>query len=270
MSQLNLTFIASLKEAQFTKQLLGAGATEIRRANYGSKGVCFQSFASLSTGLERIGKLCLILDHYIETQGQFPDFKYLKNAIGHDLLLLQQKANDVIINRNIAITAPSTAIHQSIISLLSDFAKGDRYSNIDFIAGSTRQSDPISAWFTQVDIPLFETRIGDKKKQKITANAISIAELISEYAYVLHKSETGSEINSVKEASYRTGIYEAVASYRQLYVLQIIRFWSQLLRKLQYKSQSLGKQDIPFFGELFAALENDDTYIKSRKTWDNL
>jgi len=60
---LNETFKALLKEAQFTNEMLGSGATQIRNANYASKGVYFQAFTSLSTGLERIGKLCLMLEH---------------------------------------------------------------------------------------------------------------------------------------------------------------------------------------------------------------
>jgi len=74
------TFKALLKEAQFTKEMLGSGATQIRKANYATKGVYFQAFTNLSTGLERIGKLCLMLDHYIETNGKFPDSKYFKRS----------------------------------------------------------------------------------------------------------------------------------------------------------------------------------------------
>jgi hypothetical protein len=37
------TFKALLKEAQFTKEMLGAGATQIRNANYASKGVYFST-----------------------------------------------------------------------------------------------------------------------------------------------------------------------------------------------------------------------------------
>lgn len=270
MSQLNSTFTALLKEAQFTKELLGAGATEIRRANYATKGVYFQSFTSLSTGLERIGKLCLMLDHYIETGGRFPDFKYLKNEIGHDLMLLQQQAAGVIARRNLSIDVPSTPIHQAIVRLLSDFAEGDRYSNVNLLIGSNHQSDPIAAWFSQVDLPLFESHVTNKKKQNIADNARAVAHIAGSFMQVLHTSETGSEITNVEEASYRTGMYEAVAPYRQLYVLQIIRFWSELLRDLQYIAQSLGTDDIPYFSELFAAFANDDAYMKTRKTWDTV
>lgn len=55
MPLLSESFKALLKEAQFTKEMLGSGATQIRNACYASKGVYFHAFTSLSTGLERIG-----------------------------------------------------------------------------------------------------------------------------------------------------------------------------------------------------------------------
>jgi hypothetical protein len=270
MPHLNPTFVALLKEAQFTKQLLGAGATEIRRANYASKGTYFQAFVSLSTGLERIGKLCLMLDYYIDTGGQFPDLKYLKKDIGHNLALLEEKAKQVIATRQLPVQAPSTDIHQAIVRLLCRFAEGDRYSNIDLLAGSRRQSDPIADWFNEVDTPIYDLRVTQKKKDRINHNAQVGARLMGEFAFILHTSETGSEITEFEEASRRTGIFEAVAPYRQLYVLQIIRSWCELTRALQYLAMDLGKHDIPFFGEIFGAFENDDSYMRTRKTWDSI
>ena len=164
MTNFNPVFLALLKEAQFTRQLLGAGATEIRRANYASKGVYFQSFTSLSTGLERIGKLCLMLDHYISTGGNFPNFKYLKYDIGHNLGLLQEKASQVILDRGLRTKQKNSAIHRSIIEILSKFAEGDRYSNIDLLVGSNRHSDPIAQWFNEVDLPLYDLRVTSRKK----------------------------------------------------------------------------------------------------------
>ena len=65
---------AFLNEAHFTREMLGAGATQIRQANYSQKGIYAQAFTSLSTGLERIGKLCYLLDTYIENGASFSDF----------------------------------------------------------------------------------------------------------------------------------------------------------------------------------------------------
>lgn len=270
MPQLNPIFIALLKEAQFTKELLGAGATEIRRANYATKGIYFQSFASLATGLERIGKICLMLDHYIETNGSFPDSKVLKNEIGHNLSLLQEKAAQLIARRNLGIQAPSNPVHNTIVRLLSEFAEGDRYSNINFLVGAKRQADPMAAWFIEVDLPLFESAVPQKRKLQIASNARVVAQLTGSITHVLHTSETGSEITDVEEASYRTGVFKAVASRRQLCVLQVIRFWSELISELGHLAQAIGREEIPFFGELFGAFCNDDAYMKTRKTWDTV
>lgn len=142
------TFKALNKEAQFTKEMLGSGATQIRNANYASKGIYFQAFTNLSTGLERIGKLCLLLDYFVEHDGRFPDFDYMKNEIGHKILVIYEKSLNVISKHSIEmkfLPSLNDPIHLAILKILSDFAQGDRYSNIDLVVGSRRQSDPIAA-----------------------------------------------------------------------------------------------------------------------------
>lgn len=270
MAKFDPKFTALLGEAQFTKELLGAGATEIRRANYAKKGLYFQSFSSLSTGLERIGKLCLMLDHYLENKGVFPDFKHLKNEIGHDINLLQEKAEKIVERCNFSIQTPASPIHKEIITLLSNFAKGDRYSNINLLVNSKQQTDPIAEWYIRVDTPLYEKHVSERKKRKINEDALMAERLTGKFTAIWHSSETGSELTSVEQASKMTGIYEAVAPYRQLYVLQIIRFWVKLLCELQCPAQAIGKKEIPYFNEIFGAFGNNDAYIKTRKTWDKI
>ena len=112
------TFHALVKEAQFTKEMLGSGATQIRNANYATKGIYFQAFTSLSTGLERIGKLCLMLDYYLDSCGQFPDEKYLKNEIGHNISLIYTKSLAVIHKRSMSLEYLQDLngeIHQNIL-----------------------------------------------------------------------------------------------------------------------------------------------------------
>ncbi|ULQ61031.1 hypothetical protein K7I13_07200 [Brucepastera parasyntrophica] len=74
----NDVFDALLKEAQFTCEMLCAGYTQIRKANYARRGIYFQAFTSISTGLERIGKLSLILDYGIKNNSSFPNLEYMK------------------------------------------------------------------------------------------------------------------------------------------------------------------------------------------------
>ena len=149
--------------------MLGAGATQIRRANYATRSTYFQALTSLTTGLERLGKLGLMLDYRID-HGKFPDLNYLKNEIGHNISLIYSRTAQVISRRALAmqfLQNLNDPIHQAIVRILSDFAKGDRYSNIDLLVGAKRQSDPIEAWHIQVDQPLFNRYVSEKKEDMI-------------------------------------------------------------------------------------------------------
>jgi hypothetical protein len=269
----NSLFIAFLNEAQFTREILGAGATQIGNANYAARGVYYQAFTSLSTGLERIGKICIILDYYIANEGCFPSFDYLKNSIGHDIISIYRRSLEIIAQHSYRFSfLPNLdgEIHQSILNILSDFAKGDRYSNINLIVGSRQHNDPIAKWYEQVDEKLYAKHITQKKKNAISQRAKLVDHLLRDVALVRHISETGSSINNPEDASFRTGKQEAIARYRQLYVIQIIRFWIELLKALQYDAMSQNMSNIPYFSEIFAPFANDDSYIKTRKTWDKI
>lgn len=127
---INKNFATLLIEAQFTSEILSSGATQIGKVNYAKKGMYFSSFTSLATGLERIGKLCLIVDYYIAHDGSFPDENTLKNNFGHDLEKLYQKSKEIIARNNLKfnfLENLDSQIHQNILSILSRFAKGDRY-----------------------------------------------------------------------------------------------------------------------------------------------
>jgi hypothetical protein len=260
-------FKALLNEADFTKQMLGSGVTQIGKAGYATKGVYFQSFTSLATGLERVGKLCLMLDYFLD-HAAFPDMKYIKREIGHQISLIHQKLSDLVVRRAIKLDYLQELrdpIHVAIIEVLSDFAEGDRYSNIDLLVGSTGSNDPIAAWFKRVDMPLSELRVPAANKATILRNAQAMEQVLGSWSAVLHTSETGEMITNLGEASLRTGIFEAVAPYRQLYVLQVIRYWVEVLYALQWMVKDI---EVPHFGEIFGAFYNNDSMFRGRKTWD--
>lgn len=268
---MNETFRALLEEAQFTYEILGNGVTMLGKANYATKGLYFLSYTSLSTGLERIGKLCIMLDFYIKHNGTFPNEGEIR-SIGHDLKILYDKSQVIIKDNNLEFAFSNSytdKIHFKILTILNSFAKGDRYSNINLLTNSDRKSDSIKSWH-EIDIYLFENRVSKKKKEKIRYNAEIVGKLMSPFSIVRHLSESRDEITDVETASFQTGMYEAVSKYRQLYVLQIIRYWVEILRGLQYEAMNIGKQEIPHFSEIFALFNNSDAYFLTRKTFDRL
>ncbi|WP_310558915.1 hypothetical protein [Flavobacterium sp.] len=266
-------FTTLLNEAQFTSEILASGVTQIGKVNYAKKGIYFSSFTSLATGIERIGKLSLIVDYYLTHDGTFPDENTLKNDFGHDLEKLYHKSKEIIARHNLDfnfLENLDSQIHQDILSILSRFAKGDRYSNINFIVQSKSQSDPVSEWYTKVENEIYNSRVTDYTKNKILENAKFVNEFLGGNSMVLFSSETGGAITTIEESSIRTGMANANRKYRQLYVAQIIRYWVEILRGLNYITIKSGSEDIPYFTEMFPLFLNNDTYLLTRKDFEKL
>jgi len=234
-------FKSLLNEAQFTKEILISGVYEIQKANYVKKGAYFQAFTSLATGLERIGKLCIILDYYVGNKGDFPSLKYMKHQVGHDLVMLYKESKEIITRHNISfnyLTNLDLKIHSSIIEILSSFSKGDRYSNIDFITTQNKSSDPIKEWFQKIDCLLYVGKVPKKKQTIIEQNAQTIDSIMKQISHTtIYINEVGQQMTN-GEASFMTGMNQAILKYRRLYVIHIIRYWVEILISLQYKSMS--------------------------------
>lgn len=262
-------FEALCKEAQFTGEMLCSGYTEIRKANYAKRGVYFQAFTSLSTGFERIGKLCYLLIYIIEHDGCFPTDKDLKNVLRHDIIKLYKLIIEFKNKHDIKydfLQDLDKPIYQSILNVLSRFGNGDRYANIDLLINNRSYDDPISVWYKDVDLVIFQEKISDKKKEKIKMDASLVHYLTSDFVMMRHTGEDGKEINTAFEGSLRTGINDAVAPYRQLYVFHIIRFFVESLNMVESVFNNQNFFEIPYFMEIFRVFYNDDAYMKGRKT----
>ena len=262
-------FDALCKEAQFTVEMLCSGYTEIRKANYAKRGVYFQAFTSLSTGFERIGKLCYLLIYAIEHGGSFPTDKDLKKVLRHDIIKLYELILEFKNKHDIKydfLQDLDKPIYQSILNVLSRSGKGDRYANIDLLINNRSYDDPISVWYKDVDLVIFQEKISDKKKEKIKRNASLVHYLTSNFVMIRHTGEDGKEINTAFEGSLRTGINDAVAPYRQLYVFHIIRFFVEPLNMVESVFNNQNFFEIPYFMEIFRVFYNDDSYMKGRKT----
>lgn len=270
----NKIFSAFLKEAQFTKEILGIGVTQLYKANYATEGIYYQSFICLSTGIERLEKLCLILDFYILNHGTLPSESYIRNY-GHKIPDLYSACKEVAQRHEISFRFSykmDDNIHQSIINLLGNFAEtSGRYSNINILLGKENNSNNcVEQWFYHVDMPLYNEHISNGRKVAIKQRAALIGSILDPYTLVRFTSEDNTELTDVAVASERTGMWEAVAPYRQLYMLQIIRYLVEVVIALGHKARAICVDDIPYFGEIFGLFYNDNAYFRSRKTWDKL
>lgn len=280
MENFNSTFLAFCKEASFTKELLAAGVTKLYNANYAAQGLYYQAFSCLSVGLERLEKLCLILDYYIENEGALPPEKEIRGN-GHRLVALFDKCREVAKKQNIKFHFffGFNDIHRAVLKVLDDFADSPgRYANLNLLTKSAgaedrekrAEKDCVRKWYETVDKALYETRVSEQKKMRIYRNARIIGMEMAPFTSAVFFSEDGKTFTNITEASARTGIWQAVASYRQLYVLQIARYLTEVIEGLGFLAMSSGSEDIPHFSEFFGLFYNEDSYFRGRKTWDTL
>ncbi|MCI8550257.1 MAG: hypothetical protein HFI68_06660 [Lachnospiraceae bacterium] len=158
------------------------------------------------------------------------------------------------------------------MNILHDFAESSgRYHNINVIVNKNSDKDCIKRWKEEVDAELYQKRVSQRKKQKIEKNAEIAEKYLGNFAVVHYILEEGDALKEIRAASRETGIWEAVAPYRQLYMLQIVRFFVEILINLSYKAMEFncgGQWEIPYFSEIFGIFYNSDAYFRGRKTWD--
>lgn len=267
-------FSAFLEEALFTREILAIGVTQLYKANYSTKGMYYQTFICLSTGIERMTKLCILLDYYIDNYGKLPSENYIR-TYGHKISDLFEACQKIAERQEIKFRFSyeiEEQIHKAIVEVLSDFAKtSGRYSNVNILVGNEKNSDDcIEKWFSMIDLPIYEKHITEKRKRSIELRAHVIGSFLNECSSTFFIGEDNVEMTDAIEASRRTGIWEAVAPYRQLYMLRIIRYLTELIMGLEYKARKYGLGEIPSFGEIFGLFYNGDSYFRGRKTWDKL
>ena len=262
-------FNALLKEALFTSEMLSAGYEQIGKANFTQKGLYFQAFTSLSTGLERLGKIIFIMDYIITNNGNLPNEEYMKKELGHDLKVIYLKIKDIQIKYNFKLNGLQNLEEKyckKILNILSRFGKGDRYSNIDLLINKRNYIDPINSWFNEIDMGLFNDKIKKSKKERIKNESKFLNIIMSEISMVVHTREDENKIDTIYEHNFQSQVYYSIEKYRRICVYQISRFFVEILFGLQNYIQQNNLFNIPHFNETFSIYFWDEKYISRRKT----
>lgn len=260
-------------EAGLAAEHMCIGATMLGKANYAHQAHYPQAFFALSIGVERAAKLALVVDHAIQNNGAFPDNKQLRQY-GHDLKGLLHEVDAIVGSGRLSHDTrrlPDSPIHQGIVETLSEFASNiTRYYNLDLVTNAPRvqqKADPVATWFQRVVEPILTKHATGKRMEEIERNAALIDALTGSFTMVMHNTETGQPLDTVYDASRQTGLNQIAEPYVRLYVLQICRFLASVLSDLGYQAQLAQLEDIPYLSEFFAIFNNDDSMLKSRKSW---
>lgn len=258
------------REAQLAAQQLASGVTIIGRANHAQIGLYSQAFFELAIGLERLGKLIVVADHAVNSNGSFPTNDYLKQ-ISHDLRKLLPKCELIGETTDASrrwASRPADPIHKGIEETLSEFSIRLRYYNLDYITRAAgQQLDPIAMWWKKVAEPICELHYSERKRMNDAAKAGVIAETLAKYSIIRQYREDGTELADFDFFS-RPSATAVVQKYGRLYTLQIVRWLAAILRDLcdrgAYKERI---EPLLGLGEPFRKFNNDDKCFRDVKTW---
>jgi hypothetical protein len=141
------TYLRLQNEAYLAEGCLRSALASLLRSNSSERGALYAALFNYSNGLERLLKLCLILDHCAGTEGRLPDRQKIKN-FGHDVGMLYNCAKAVADRYQVRVpeNCRSDEIDERLIQLVMDFAISGRYFNLDALTGAPKSLDPLSEW----------------------------------------------------------------------------------------------------------------------------
>ena len=232
---INKRFKMLNREAGLVSELISSGLENLRKVDR-NPSFYYQSFYSLSIGIERLLKLLTYLDNPKSN---------LKN-FGHEINSLMD---------NIGLSFPFGSIENKILLFLDDFNTGKRYCIIDFLLNEKENylsDEPIVKFYNDILVEVLSIH----PPRKIW----SIPSLDG-YARVNQISEDLSEINSFDDLIFHRQIINHASKYCAMYIGRILQ---PILEKLiKYD----GPPKNPYFNEYFTFLIQPDSYFLKRKTF---
>ncbi|RZM10533.1 MAG: hypothetical protein EOO88_48050 [Pedobacter sp.] len=222
------------RETAIIAELLTSGLESMRKIHL-NQAHYYQSFYAASMGLERLMKLILHVE-----QSNLDPFK-----LGHKL---ENLANAL------QIGVAGDSIEQKMFAFLSSFARGDRYTIIDFLHdndSSRLAKEPVVSFYLDIILPILELH---------PPKPISKSTEVDDHFFALKIREDLQEITSLSEAiSHFQGIDHA-SRFAAMYL-------ARLARPFKDRLFSLDGNPNPYFSEHFRYLPDDDKYYLSRKTY---
>ncbi|MES2381002.1 MAG: hypothetical protein V4538_08170 [Bacteroidota bacterium] len=249
------------KEAALSSMNLGVGLTFLRRHNFTQIGFIYQSFFSLSVGLERLMKLILVYEH-IYVNDTYPKQENIKN-FGHNLTQLFLKVRELSTKYSAdrhfnSIDEQDLCI--TILQNLSDFAKQNRYSHLNQLTGNNTTDDPLIRWETEIGAVIVNRYYRPTKNDRVMT---ALASVVAENSIVRHTSESDNDITDYNQLT-KNGLHaETKQKYGQYFTFMIIKALCELQINQSYQSQT----NIALH-EFFTTFRVEPNYALKRKSWN--
>lgn len=243
-----------LIEGSLTAFALAEGLDCLRKANVYEKGMYYQSFFSLSIGLERLLKLIIIYEYRLRNNGDFPDNKEIKSK-GHNLHEMFNIVVPKILENN---------LYNNAINFLSNFAKTTRYYNLDVLTGKEIEKlNPLSEWNNIEKMILKEYNV----KIRDIPNKNGLSNNLNQITDVLFFDMNSNQINNAMYIVDEIEQRDVIQGYNVLVFYKIIRVLVNILAEYELKNNLF-----PCLREYFVYFRGNytDGEIRRKKSWRNI
>ena len=262
----NPTFLALNREAELSVRLICDGVNALRKASRAPD--TYSALFSITMGLERLGKLCFLLDRFFKGKGEFPTDKELRN-VGHDIDALSKEIVRIATDRNMEkpeLFILHENVSESIIACLSEFARGARYYNLDTLVGSrkTAPKDPIVRWREDVGQPVLDKHYPQWRREKDTTLAQSLGGVLDTVSFTMGVSQSNSPIDSQVQAIAISKGANYLKKWVPFYILRIVRVFARVVIELSYETYKRHDlSPVPHMIDHFGRFLNDDDFLKN-------
>jgi len=208
-------------------KLIKKGLAELQQIS-GSNDFYYAPIIFISNGFEKLMK-CIICYYEKEKNGRFPNSRYIQDVgsaknqnkgRGHNLFELLQEiiviskkmyyGQSEATKKDLNFLLSDTQLHK-IINILSDFAQGGRYYNLDKVTdGNSKFDDPEDKWmYLETEIATYEGILEDMVKNSKKNDEyykiinLSLIVCLEKFARALSRLFTLSELG--QEAKGCTG-----------------------------------------------------------------
>lgn len=184
-------------------------------------GFCLRFF-NYSIGLERLLKVILILDHYHQSKGQFPSNATLK-SFGHDLVKLHATCLGLLSTYGVTAPPASTPddIDKALLQFLADFARSNRYYNLDALAGSTASANPL-AQIEGILERIYENDVSPLRRVSGKDQTEALIEQVDGHVYAMPIKSLGGSPSSWQERTMQ----------QNRIILSLPELWWRLIKLL--------------------------------------
>ena len=252
-------FVLFLREGALVRSTLAMGLTALRQARPSQVGTFYVAFFHLSTALERLMKLIIILNFFYE--GQKPNKQVRK--FSHKLVQLFEKSGEIAARHNMGSLfrkISQGSIEWEILEVLDRFARSTRYANIDALLDNSKEfEDPLSVWHNKVVALLFES-IPRSVRERDIGKTLDLANLLASNAVVAQINLDGGVMGDLAEVFLLEWLYEKVSPYA---VWHMTRIFFPLKEVMVYLSERTSS--IPCMREFFDDFSLDDRQRIMRK-----